>query len=183
MADVDAAIATFERNIAEKTGRSVEAWVEAANSAGLEKHGAVLAWLKSEHGFSHGHANHVAKRALEARTASDEDPVTRLFSGKEGLRPLFDALRQKIEAFGPDVAFAPKKVNVSVRRKKQFALLQPSTRTRLDVGLILPRPAAGRLEASGSFNAMFSHRVRVETLGDVDAELIAWLAEAYALAG
>jgi len=70
----------------------------------------------------------------------------------------------------------PKKAYVSLRRKKQFALLQPSTSARLDVGLILNgvKPT-GRLEPSGSFNAMFTHRVRVTSEADVDAELRRWL--------
>jgi len=69
---------------------------------------------------------------------------------------------------------------VSVRRSKQFALIQPSTATRVDVGLILKKtPALGRLEESGSFNAMFTHRVRLASPADVDAELIAWLRQAY----
>ena len=37
----------------------------------------------------------------------------------------------------------------------------------------------GRLEASGSFNAMVSHRVRVSKLSEVDAELLGWLKKAY----
>jgi hypothetical protein len=40
-------------------------------------------------------------------------------------------------------------------------------------------PAKGRLEASGSFNAMVSHRVRVAGEKDVDAELLGWLRAAY----
>ena len=80
--------------------------------------------------------------------------------------------------------FAPKKGNVSVRRKKQFCLLQPSTAARLDVGIMLKdSPTTDRLEASGSFNAMFSHRVRVASVADVDDELIGWMRRAYELAG
>jgi len=40
-------------------------------------------------------------------------------------------------------------------------------------------PAGERLEASGSFNSMCSHRVRLSSAKDVDAEVIAWLREAY----
>ncbi len=36
-----------------------------------------------------------------------------------------------------------------------------------------------RLEASGSFNAMLSHRVRVNRVAEVDEELIGWLRKAY----
>jgi hypothetical protein len=88
-----------------------------------------------------------------------------------------------VRKFGADVELDPKKAYVSVRRNKQFALVQPSTKTRVDVGIQLKgAPPAGRLEASGSWNAMVSHRVRVESVAEVDAELIGWLKEAYAKA-
>jgi hypothetical protein len=87
-------------------------------------------------------------------------------------------------ASGPDVEIAPKKANVSLRRRKQFALLQPTTRTRLDLGLILKASEPeGRLEASGSFNAMFTHRVKLAAPDDIDAEVLAWLKAAYEEAG
>ena len=79
---------------------------------------------------------------------------------------------------------APKKAYVSLRHKKQFAIIQPSTRTRLDVGINLKGDEpTERLEASGSFNAMVSHRVRVTDVKQVDKELIAWLKDAYKRAG
>jgi hypothetical protein len=69
---------------------------------------------------------------------------------------------------------------VSLRRNKQWALVQPSTATRLDVGLVLKgKPITTRLEASGSFNAMVTHRVRLASVAEVDAELIGWMKEAY----
>jgi hypothetical protein len=40
-------------------------------------------------------------------------------------------------------------------------------------------PPAGRLEASGSFNSMCTHRVRLEKLSDLDAEVFGWLRAAY----
>ena len=187
MAQVSDAMASFERNIEAQTGRSVDGWIGALRGApGLARHGQMVAWLKSEHSLSHGYANHIAKRALEAEAPrSAEDPVAHLFEGgKEALRPLYQRLADAAVALGPDVEIAPKKANVSVRRRKQFALLQPSTRTRLDLGLILPGwEPAGRLEAAGSFNAMFTHRVRLESADQLDAEVLGWLREAYQAAG
>jgi hypothetical protein len=85
-----------------------------------------------------------------------------------------------VHKFGTDVQVSPKKAYVSLRRSKQFAIIQPSTATRLDVGINLKGTApTPRLEASGSFNAMVSHRVRVSKLGEVDKELLGWLKAAY----
>ena len=83
---------------------------------------------------------------------------------------------------GKDVEIAPKKAYVSLRRNKQFAILQPSTATRLDVGLCMKgEPTTARLEASGSFNSMCSHRVRLTSKKDINAELKGWLKKAYGL--
>ena len=186
MASIDQAMATFERNLAAQTGATVEDWIARARAKGLVKHGEIMAWLKAEHGFGHGHANLVAKRALAVPAeAAGEDGVGHLFQGpKAAIRPLYDAVATAALALGPDVELAPKKSNVSVRRRKQFALLQPSTASRLDLGLILKDVApTGRLEASGSFNAMFTHRVRLAAVSDLDAEVKGWLKAAYDAAG
>jgi len=184
MADPKDAVATMIRNLEEKTGRSLDAWVKLASKQNLSKHGAIVTWLKSEHELGHGYANLVALESLKGGsvTASDDDALLEAQYGgaKAVLRPVYDQLKTAIAKFGPDVEFAPKKANVSVRRAKQFALLQPSTATRFDVGIQLKGvPAKGRLEASGSFSAMVSHRVRVESAKDIDAELVGWLKQAY----
>lgn len=182
MAKVEDAVASFEQNIASQTGRSVEAWAALVSGRGFEKHGQMVLWLKEAHGLSHAHANHVAKRALaDASPPPADDPVAPLFAGaKAGLRPIYDRLVETVRQFGGDVDVAPKKANVSLRRAKQFALIQPSTSTRLDVGLILKgKPPRGRLEASGSFNAMFTHRVKLSDPREIDDELRGWLREAY----
>ena len=186
MASVEQAVATFERNIEAQTGLSVGAWVERLRAAGLERHGQMVAWLKAEHGLGHGHANHLAKRTREAAAPRDaEDGVAHLFVGaKSGLRPLYDDVVAAAVALGADVEIAPKKLNVSLRRRKQFGLIQPSTATRLDLGLVLPGVTpVGRMEAAGSFNAMVSHRVRLGAPDDLDAEVLAMLRAAYDLAG
>jgi Domain of unknown function (DUF5655) len=73
---------------------------------------------------------------------------------------------------------------VSLRRKKQFAMIQPTTATRIDLGLILKdTPMTERLESAASFNALFTHRVRVSTINYVDEQVITWLKQAYDLAG
>ena len=185
MADkIDQATATMIKNLAEKTGKSLEAWVGVVRGSGLAKHGEIVKHLKADHGMTHGYANLVAHSALASDAASmseTTDLVAAQYAGaKASLRPIYDQLVAAIKKFGADVEIAPKKAYVSIRRSKQFAILQPSTAARLDVGIQLKgEKPKGRLEASGSFNAMVTHRVRVESAKDVNAELIAWLKQAY----
>ena len=171
----------------EKTGRSLEEWRTLFAAGPARKHGEIVAWLKSEHGVTHGIANLIAHKLLssDAGSSAGAELLAAQYAGaKAGLRPIYDALLARIAEFGSDVEIAPKKGYVSLRRRKQFATLHPSTATRFDVGIQLKgRAPSGRLEAAGSWNAMVSHRVRLESAAAVDEELVLWLRQAYDAAG
>ena len=174
--------ASMIANMPEKTGKSLEAWLAVARKAGAARHGELVKHLKSEHGMTHGFANLVAHKYFSAgdETRGDDLVEAQYGGAKSGLRPIYEALCIMVGKFGKDVELAPKKTYVSLRRSKQFALIQPSTKDRVDVGINLKdEPAAGRLEASGSFNSMVSHRVRITDRKEVDAELRGWLKKAY----
>lgn len=180
MSTVDKQLATMLANLPEKTGKPLGDWLTLVGAAGLDKHGKIVAMLKSDHGVTHGFANLIAAEAL--KTEAPSDPVADQYSGaKEALRPIYDAVAEFAQSLGDGVEIAPKKASVSLRRKKQFALITPATKTRIDLGLALKGDdPAGRLEA---YNAMCSHRVRLESTADFDDEVKAWMAEAYSRAG
>lgn len=171
--------------LASTTGKSIDEWATLVRAQQLAKHGAAVTWLKQAHGMTHGYANLVAHHTFasdaSAKVAAGDDLVGEMFSGdKAALRPIFDAIVAQVRSFGGDVEEAPKKGYLSLRRSTQFATLHPSTKTRFDVGLKLKGVAAGgRLEAAGSWNAMMTHRVRVASAAEVDAELVRWLRQAY----
>lgn len=171
------------KSIEDKYGKSFQSWVDLVRSSGLEKHGEMMKLLKTEHGFTHGFANLVVHKAREsdAGSTSNTDLINAQYDkGKEKLRLIYEALIKEIKKFGNDVEFTPKKSYVSLRRNKQFGLIQASTKTRVDVGINNKgKETTNRLEASGSFNSMVSHRVRLTDVEQVDKELINWLKEAY----
>lgn len=183
MATPEEMAATMVRNLPEKTGKSLPQWLKITKACGLSKHGQIVKFLKEEHGVSHGFANMIAHHTLKSAgpAPSSADLVGDQYAGKkEGLKPIYDALIKAARALGADVELAPKKANVSLRRTTQFALIQPSTATRVDLGLKLKgEPTSERLEASGSFSAMVTHRVRLTSTKDVNAELKRWLKKAY----
>ena len=182
MSTVDEGLQAQIRNIERQYGKPLGEWIALIKESGLTKHTEIVAMLKSQYDMSHGSAHRVALKAreadaaslVEAEEASGRDPAAVLYSGKKaGLKPLHDALMAVTTAFGDDIELAPKNGYVSLRRKKQFAMIQPTTATRIDLGLILKdAPATERLESAASFNALFTHRVRVNAINDMDAQLL-----------
>ncbi len=170
-------------NIPEKTGKTLKQWFTLVKKSGAAKHGEIVKFLKGDHEVTHGYANLIARQFLDAGqpSASSGDLVEAQYGGdKAALLPIYEALIKEAQKLGKDVEVSPKKAYVSLRRKKQFGLIQPSTKTRVDLGLNLKGVAAkGRLEKSGSFNSMVSHRVKLSKKSEVNAELKKWLKEAY----
>jgi predicted transport protein len=107
--------------------------------------------------------------------------VDRQYAGKEALRPIYDRLYAALAALGEDVEPGPRGTYVSFGRPKQFALVQPSTKTRVDLGLRLPSmPVGDRLADAGSFGSgNITHKVALTSVDEVDAELEGWLRAAY----
>lgn len=177
--------AKMVQSLQSTTGKTIEQWLALTKKSGKAKHGELVTWLKAEHGITHGYANLIAHMTLKSDAGSmkaeGSDLVSEMFAGdKASMRPIFDALMTAIRGFGGDIEESPKKGYLSLRRKTQFATLHPSTKSRFDVGIKLKGVApTGRLEAAGSWNAMVSHRVKLSTVAEVDAEVVGWLRQAY----
>ncbi|MEO0440503.1 MAG: DUF4287 domain-containing protein [Pseudomonadota bacterium] len=165
-------------NMPEKTGKALADWLKIVDSSGLEKHGQIVKYLKTDHGMTHGFANLVASKALNPESAGEDDLVAAQYDGaKAALKPIHDAITAYAQNLGSDIEIAPKKTSVSLRRSKQFALITPATKTRVDLGLALKgEKADGRLE---SYNAMCSHRVRLESVDAFDDDVKGWMTLAY----
>lgn len=172
----------MEKGLLEKTGKELTHWIKVVKNSGVEKHKAIIDFLKAEHGFTYGFANFVAHKSKASDAASHDagDLLVAQYKGKENLKPIYDALHQQISEFGQDVTITPKKTAVSFIRKHQFALIKPATKKRIDLGLKLKGvEISGRLGDSGPFGTMCTHRVQLTDLADVDAELLVWIKEAY----
>ena len=100
---------------------------------------------------------------------------------KMHFKPIYDRLVAEAQSFGEDVEIAPKKAFVSLRRKKQFAIIQPSTLTRMDLGLNLDPEyvSSGCLNKGDKWSGMCSHSIEIHTMDDITPEVIQWLQKAY----
>lgn len=174
------------KNLEEKTGRKLSEWIEIVNKSWFEKHGELVAMLKEKYGIGHGYANMVVHSAKQSHAGFSEegDLINEQYKGKENMKPWYDKITMEVKSFGKDVEVSPKKAYVSLRRKKQFAIIQPSTKTRMDIGLNLnDATAGGKLEDAGNWNSMCKYRIKIEDAKSIDKDVIAWLKQAYDEAG
>lgn len=180
---MDPMVKKMLENIELKTGKSAKYWIKLVKDSRLTKHGEKMKLLKEGHGFTHGYANtivHLSKDDSAVNTENKDVLIEAQYNGKESLKPIYDKLIKEVLKFGKDIELAPKKAYVSLRRSKQFALIQPSTKTRIDIGIKLKNvDPSGVAEKAGSWNTMVTHRIRIENQKDVNKEVINWLKEAY----
>lgn len=176
---MDQALQTMIANMPEKTGKSLEEWKAILKQKAFAKHSEGVNYLKKEHGVTHGFANTIVALSKEEDTSA-EDLVAAQYKGKENLVPIYEALIAYVNTLGKDVTITPKKTSVSIIRKRQFILIKPATKTRIDLGFKLKdTPITERLENSGPFGTMCTHRVQLTEVSQVDDQLKAWIQQAY----
>lgn len=176
---MDKALQTMIDNMPEKTGKSLEEWKKLLKAKTFTKHSEAVKYLKTEHNITHGYANTIASLSKEENNSTD-DLVGMQYKGKENLVPVYNGLIKFINSLGSDVTITPKKSSVSIIRKRQFVLIKPATKTRIDLGFKLKdKPTTDRLENSGPFGTMCTHRVRISEVKEIDKELKSWIKEAY----
>jgi hypothetical protein len=185
VSSLDKAVQTQLENIQKKTGKSLDELAEIIHNSGLTKHGEIRDYLKRELGLGHGDANALVHAVLKSdgqRSAdgkTEDSVLDEIYSGaKAGFRPVHEKLIQEIDKFG-EYEVAPKKGYVSLRRKKQFAMIGPKTNTRFEVGINardLKKNARLLEQPRGS---MCNYIVNLTDAKEVDSELIGWLKSAY----
>lgn len=189
MTDLDKALATQLANIEKRTGKSVAELTAIVKDSGLSKHGQMVAMLKTTLGMGHGDANtlvHVVRKS-ETPGATEELASDQVLDGlytgpKAALRPIHDRLLVAIGMFGV-FEEAPKKTYVSYRRKKQFAMIGPATKTQVEVGInVKGLEATDRLQELPA-GRMCNYKVRLSEVAEVNTELIDWIKAAYEAAG
>ncbi len=176
---MDKALQTMIDNMPEKTGKSLTEWKSLLKTKSFVKHSEAVNYLKKEHNVTHGFANTIVTLSKEEQT-TPQDLITIQYKGKESLLPIFESLTSLVKGYGNDVKITPKKTEVSLDRKRKFAVIKPATKLRIDLGLKLKgKPITERLESSGPFGTMCTHRVRLTDVSQIDSELKEWLNEAY----
>ncbi len=179
---MDKTAAAMIENMLAKTGHSLDEWKKIISKAKLVKHGEIVKFLKETHQITHGYASEIALKALasDADSAADTAPLVEAqYKGKEHFKPLYERLIAEVTGFGGEFEIAPKKTYVALRRKKQFVILNPATKTRFEIGFNLKGvEPKGKLEAEKP-DGICSHKISLSDIGGIDAEVVSWIRMAF----
>ena len=189
MSSLDQAVQTQINNIQKKTGMSLDELSAIVKKSGLSKHGEIRDMLKEKLGLGHGDANtlvHVVLQSDGTRAAegkSEDAVLDEIYSGaKAGFRPIHEKLMKEIQKFG-EFEIVPKKGYVSLRRKKQFAMIGPKTNTRFEVGINAKDFKKNARLLEQPKGSMCNYIVNLSDAKEVDAELVSWIKSAFEGAG
>jgi hypothetical protein len=175
----------------QKTGRSVDEWLQLIEKQAPGGEKERRAWLKEKHGLGMNYAWWLAERSLgkgddgdpETYLKQAEEYVDKMFSGpKTALRPIYDALLKLGRSMGDDVRVCPCQTIVPFYRKHVFAQIKPTTQTRIDLGLALKdMKTPKRLIDTGGLEKKdrITRRIEISSLSDIDDEVKKWLVKAY----
>lgn len=187
MDSVNKARDTQLANIQSKTGKTLEQMRNLISESGLTKHGEIRQMLIDQLGLGFGDASmlvHFAQNsdgqsAAEAAGLSMEGVLSELYTGpKQALKPIHEKLLEEIQQFGAHTA-TPKKGYISYRCKRQFAMIGPGTKGRLEIGLNMKGLDGTERLIPQANNLMCQYKVFITSIDEVDSELVGWLKTAY----
>ena len=185
MSSLEMAVQTQLTNIQKKTGMSLKELSDLIRKSGLAKHGEIRDMLKTKLGLGHGDANTLVHAVLksdgtrQAEGKGEDAVLDEIYSGAKAVfRPIHEKLMWEIDQFG-EFEIAPKKGYVSLRRKKQFAMIGPKTNTRFEVGINAKDFKKSSRLSEQPKGSMCNYIVSLTDVKEVDADLVAWLKSAY----
>ena len=184
-ARIEAAMDGVVDNMKERTGRSLEEWVALVQESGPDPldQKAVRAWLRDEHGVLLNTQWAIAMVAAERagwRLPTADEYTDALYSGpKAHLRPIHEAVMRELLDLGPDVTIEGRQSYITFVRGRQFALIVPATRSRVDLGLrFQDAPDHPRVvEAKGL--GQCTHRVPLASVDEVTEDVLPLMRQAY----
>ena len=168
----------------ERTGKTLEEWVAAVQATKIDPldQKAVRNWLKSQGVMQNSQwaIADAAARAAGWERPSVEGYINSQYQGeKAALRPIFDALREIIEGLGEDVTAEGRGGYTPFVRKRQFAAVQASTKTRVDLGLRFRQAPDSALLSTTSLPGQSTHKLGLSSVDDITGEVIDMIRLAY----
>ncbi len=173
----------FIATVEDKTGKSLQTWLDDIAASGETKTNSIIKWIKSTYGL-----NHLQATILTGIYLNDGKPVfdydvmfAKLFEGNEAQKSLYDLLAAKISARIASLLFIPTKSYVSLEEERVIGCIKIN-KTNLRVGLDLgDEPFDGVTQAAKGLGAMpnIAHMIEITSESDVTDALVDYVVRAY----
>lgn len=169
------------RVLEKQTAEGLDAWNQRIRQASIEDERGLRTWLSARGVTGYAQSVLVMERFgyPDFVLATADELIERQYADRAHLRPIYDAIIGAAERCGEFVIHARKTYVSLVSPQRTFARVQPTTKTRVDLGLRLDNcKAGGRLQSSRIHETM-RFRIALTTLDEVDDEVQRWLDRAY----
>lgn len=174
----------FIQTAKEKTGKTLEQWLPVVKTSGLSKTMEITNWLKAEHKL-----NHLQASLLTGLYLNNGKPVYQnenalldnQFAKAEAMRPLYEAVSEKILSQFPDTQLIPKKTYLSYTATREFAAINikpAEIRLGMDLGDMAFTDAVQKTKLSGPMPRI-SHMAVITNIKQFDKKLIELLQLSY----
>jgi Domain of unknown function (DUF5655) len=169
--------------IERETGSDVAAWNARIRERGASNAADLRAWL-NEQGVTGYPAMLLGFETFgypDYLQASADELIEGQYRDKPGIRPIYDRLVEALPDIGEVEVQARKTYVALLGPKRTFASIQPTTKTRVDVGLRFDDAtlAKGLEPAKSIGQSSMTHKLALSSPDDVNAEAIGWLRRAY----
>src|SRR5262245_11901653 len=163
-----------------KTGTGLAEWNRRIRQRGVRGERQLKAWLSSEGVDGYAQQLLVMERFgyPDYMVSTAADLIAHQYADRRQLRPILDAVVAAAQTCGLVTIQARKSCVSLVGPRRTFARVQPTTTTRVDLGLRLDgQKALGRLRS----NPHDTMRIRIGLAApiDVDSEVVRWRRSAY----
>ena len=169
------------RLLLSRTGEDVQAWNRRVTDAVLADEQALRSWLAGQGVTGYSQALLVRERFgyPDFMTTGADELIEAQYADRPRLRPVFDAVLAALPALGQVTVQARKTLVSLVGPRRTFAVVQATTKNRVDLGLRLDHEKpGGRLLAARDIGAA-NLRIPLTGPDDVDDEVLGWLRRAY----
>src|SRR5688500_14286513 len=165
----------------ERTGADVDTWNQRVEKEQLHDEQQLRAWLTQQGVTGYAQSLLVMERFgyPDFLLATADELIDKQYADRPQLRPIYDAIILAASGLGEIIIQARKTFVSLIAPRRTFARIQPTTKSRVDLGLRLEnQKPGGRLQPSRIHESM-PLQVCLHSPDEVDTEVLGWLQRAY----
>jgi hypothetical protein len=168
----------------QSTGSGLEHWLARIRDADLPDREALRTWLTIEgvSGYPRSLLVHEIFGYPDSTVRAADELIDAQYADRPTLLPILDAVLLYAGELD-DVSIQTRTTHVALMGPQRiFAVVQPTTLARVDLGLRMEMPPddrTTRLQPATDLGTDFPARIALASAGEVDSEVAAWLKHAY----